>query len=777
MTVWIDPPAPTEDAEALAAALKVSGLIAQVLTRRGLTDVDAVRRFLDPELYNPAPPSDLPDMDRAVVRILRAINSGERIAIWGDFDVDGQTATALLVEALDSLGGDVMYSIPDRLAEGHGVHIPRLRDMIAAGAQLIVTCDTGVAAHEAVDFANGQGVDVIVTDHHLLPPELPNAHAVVNPQRLNPNHPLRTLPGVGVAYKLVEALYARFDRQDDELRSLDLVALGIVADVAEIRGDTRYLLQVGLDMLRQTERPGLCAMIENSGLMAAYINTEDIGFGLAPRLNALGRLADANLAVELLTTHDEGRARILANQLEGYNAERQMHTSNVTAAAQQQLADQPSLLNHAVIVLADPLWPGGIVGIVANRLVEQYNRPAILGKLGEDGVIRGSARSVAGVDITAALAEVDARNAGLIINFGGHTMAAGVSFPAGRLNEFRYELSQAVSATRSEPDGRLAIDAYLPLQAVDLALVDSLGQLGPFGQGNPPLTLATLSVTLTGERYLGQKKNHVRLRVEDPAGTRQNVLWWNADMDHMPSGRFDVAYRISDNVYQGNREVRLELVDFRPVESPDQFEPEAVEVVDYRHLSQGNQMAELILIDGDHVIWNEGAPVPGIEGQRRDQLRPAQTLVIWTAPPDSGELSRVLKVVNPARVVLFGVNPGTDSLTVFLERFGGVVKHVLKSRAAPVGLREIASAVGQRLDTVRAGLDWLVARQHIHVEYVNGDSIRIVDTGRLPGDTLIVSNINKTNTRLMSLLQETAAYRAYFRRADPESLLGHESNH
>ncbi|MCZ7543431.1 MAG: single-stranded-DNA-specific exonuclease RecJ [Anaerolineae bacterium] len=497
MSLWIDPEAVTVT-EALRAAVGGHPLVTEALARRGLTDVDAARAFLDPAYYTPASPFELPDMEPAVARVAGAIDQGERIAVWGDFDVDGQTATTLLVTALRDLGADVTYHIPVREKEGHGVNIPVLRRLIDEGVRMVLTCDTGVAAHAAVDFAAARGVDVVITDHHDLPPALPDAHAVVNPARLPAGHALRTLPGVGVAYKLAEALYSRAGRAGDVAQHLDLVALGIVVDVALQTGDTRYLLQRGIEALRRTERPGLLEMMKLADISPAYLTESDIAFGLGPRLNALGRLGDAGVAVEFLTTGDLERARILAAELEGLNARRRMLSDQVYEGALVQIERDPALQADAALVLAHPGWDAGVLGIVASRLVERFHKPAVLIKAPPDGLGRGSARSVEGCDITAAIAA----HAAMLAGFGGHPMAAGLSIEPARIDAFRRALSRTVraqcDALAAEP--ALRIDAYLPLSELSLDLARALRRLAPFGAGNPPLTLASRDLALSSYR-------------------------------------------------------------------------------------------------------------------------------------------------------------------------------------------------------------------------------------------------------------------------------------
>ncbi len=453
MKRWLDPP-PITVPDALRGAVGGHPLIAETLARRGIVTAAAARGFLDPAAYTPASPFDLPDMDRAVERLRYAIRQREVIAVWGDFDVDGQTSTTLLVSALRTAGAQVIYHIPNRLDEGHGINTLNLQRLIDQGAGLILTCDTGISEREAVDYANARGIDVVITDHHTLPPELPGAYAVVNPQRLAEGHRLRDLPGVGVAYKLIEAL------NGDAPHLLDLVALGIVADVARQRGDTRYLLQRGLDELRQTKRLGLQTLIELAEVDPAQISEETIGFALAPRLNALGRLDDANLAVELLTTTDRERARLLASRLEALNAQRRLSVDQVYEAAQAQIAQDASLLDASVIVLAHPQWHAGVVGIVANRLVEEYGRPVILLVTPEGEAAHGSARSVEGVNITAALAA----HADLLDGFGGHAGAAGLRLPQSNIKALRRALARTISLPTTDPT--LDVHGFLTLPAI-----------------------------------------------------------------------------------------------------------------------------------------------------------------------------------------------------------------------------------------------------------------------------------------------------------------------
>jgi single-stranded-DNA-specific exonuclease len=752
---WLEP-TPTFVPDALREYAGGHDLIAQTLARRGISTIAAAQAFLDPAYYRPASPYDLPEMDRAVERIRRVIQGGEIIAVWGDFDVDGQTATALLVSALRDLGGQVRYHIPNRLTEGHGVHIPRLKTLIGEGVRLILTCDTGIAAHDAVDYARSRGVDVVITDHHQLPAELPAAWARVNPQRLAESHPLRTLPGVGVAYKLAEALY---DGRDTT-HLLDLVALGIVADVALLTGDTRYLLQQGLAVLRQTTRPGLQAMITLAGINPAELSEQHIGFMIGPRLNALGRLADANPAVELLTTTDQQQAQVLAAQLEGLNNERKLQSSQVYGGAKALIEKDPSLLDYAALVLSHPAWPGGVVGIVANKLVEEYQRPVILISTPEGEPGRGSARSVAGCDITAAIAA----HSDMLLSFGGHTMAAGLSIDPARIADFRRALSRTVRAAlgEAEPTPTLAIDGYVPLGDLSLALVRDVERLAPFGPGNPPLTLAAPGLRLNRYATIGRRGEHLAVTVEDEAGATHRVLWWGAGEDDLPRGRFDLAYTMRASSYLGEPQVQVEWVDARPVEDEaveaDQDEA-VIEVGDFRLVSDPQAILRQLMADEPGLqIWREaGAEVAG---QGRDSLAQSAALAVWTIPPGSREWWSALEQVRPMRVYLFAVDPGLDALEPFVRRLAGLVKHVLNAKGGLARLDALAVAMAHRVVTVRAGLDWLAAQGQLRVVMERkGEMLLAADGVRDQAAR------QQAEAQLVGLLAETRAYRAYWREA------------
>lgn len=764
MARWLEPQAVAPAAD-LQAATGGHALVAQILAQRGLTDRLAVRAFLDPQHYVPASALELPDMEPAVARLTQAVDLGQSIGVWGDFDVDGQTATTLLVEALRSLDAQVVYHIPVRADEGHGVNLRGLQRLLAQGIGLLLTCDTGVAAHDAVAFARSQGVDVLITDHHDLPAALPDADAVVNPKRLPPTHPLRELPGVGVAYKVIEELLRRFGRSETSHRYLDLLALGIVADLALLTGDTRYLLQLGLAELRRTPRLGLQALLRNAEINPAHLNEEHIAFALAPRLNALGRLGDANPIVEFLTTADLGRARVLATQLEGLNAQRQLLTSQVFQAALAQIERDPSLAEQAAIVLAHPAWPAGVIGIVASQLVERYRRPTVLIAAPPGELARGSARSVAGCNITAAIAA----QADLLAGFGGHPMAAGLAIAPERIAEFRRRLAQTVQTMLGDAPAEpvLPIDAYLSLPDLSLDLVSDLERLAPFGPGNPPPLLATRDLRLVGQKQVGRAKEHRVLTVADADGNTQEVIWWDGVNWPLPEGRFDLAYEARASTYRGQPGVQIVWRDARPiVEAPVELQAPSIQVVDHRHSADALAVLRALRREASVIVWREGDAVDAIDGYDRYTLPASAHLAIWTTPPGRSELQTVLQRVQPRVVYLFGVDPQATTPEAFLQRLAGLTKHALRANDGQTTVAALAAATAQRESTVRLGLDWLAARGHLTVAYSPDGRLQLA-----PGSGRSDPRLHEIAAQLKAALDETVAYRAFFSRSEATLLI------
>jgi single-stranded-DNA-specific exonuclease len=774
MTVWLEPQ-PVVVSASLQAAIGGHPLIAETLVRRGIGTPDAARAFLDPDAYTVAPPTDLPDLVTAIDRLHEAIKRRERIVVWGDFDADGQTATAVLIETLRALDADVSFHIPAR-DQGHGVQVQALEQLIADGARLIVTCDTGITAHAAVARANTLGAEVIITDHHVPGQQYPAAVAVVNPHRLPVEdqrataaaHPLSALTGVGVAFQLATALEPTVAE-----RTLDLVALGTVADVGMLVGDNRFLVQRGLEALRNTTRPGLQAIYQATDLRSEGLTEEHISFVLGPRLNALGRLADAAHGVELLTTDDQLHARTLATEVEGLNARRKWLTKQVTDAALGQIQRDPSLLaDYQALVLSHKTWPGGVIGIVAGRLAERFGKPTVLITTPPDQLARGSGRSVPGVDLIAALTECAAPTDGerLFATYGGHPGAAGFSIEAERIPELRSALSRAVAAqVETIPERTLAVDDYVELSDLSLDLVKELNRLAPFGPGNPQPTLAVRDLRVLSQATIGRTDEHRRITVEDAHDRTQTIFWWHGADWPLPQSRFDLALTLRASDYRGQAELQIEWIDARE-RKPTRIEIQpapTIRIRDYRTASNPETTLRQLVAGGNVRVWAEGESPAGVKAHTRCDLAPCPHLAVWTLPPSPHLFQAVLARVKPEEVSLFAHDPGLDEVTAFLRRLAGMVKFALARRGSEMELEAASAHLAHRVSTLVAGLECLAAQGTIDILERGDESWRLAKgiENPVPGAT------DLARARLRALLDETSAYRDYIRNAPVSSLV------
>lgn len=766
---WIDPQ-PVEIPDCLWELARGNRLVAETLARLGLTTFEAAAAFLDPDRYTPAPATDLPDLTRAVERLELAIQRGECIGVWGDFDVDGQTSTTLLVAVLRGLGAKVDYHIPVRAVESHGVKVERLAQFLDDGVQVVLTCDTGITAHDAALLARQRGVDFIITDHHTLPPELPQAYAIVNPQRLSQDHPLHSLSGVGAAYKLAEELARRANRPELAEQQLDLVAMGMVADLAILTADARYLVQRGLARLRQDARLGLRQIYERTSLNPERLTEEHIGFQLAPRLNAIGRLDDANPVVEFFLTDDQTTANVTATRLEGMNNQRKLLTDQVYQAAIAQIERNPALLDGPALVLGHPQWPAGVIGIVASRLVEQFYRPTVLLATPEGAPARGSARSIEGINITAAIAA----NQKLLLGFGGHPMAAGLALEASHIDRFRAGLNRAVKKQMKGQDlaQKLVIDAYLRLDEISLEMVEQLDILAPFGPGNPAPVFAARDLTLRSAAKIGKNAEHVQLLVADREGTLRRVIWWQGAGSPLPEGTFDLAFKARSSSFRGTPEVTLEFSGYRITAPPMEIAPpvRTVTVIDLRdELDLDTALASLSDVPG-LLIWQEGENLSQKTGSDRFHLTPSAALAIWNPPPSRRILQAALQAAHPETVYLLSATAAVDQFQPFITRLAGLARHAMAHMHGNVALSRLAAATAQRELTVRKGLQWWEARgAFLLVE--EADHNIILMEGSRP-DTARQAGLQK---EIQALLEETAAYRSYYLRAAPDRLVNIEN--
>lgn len=739
-------------------------ILSEILARKGFQTPEAALAFLDPGRYQPCTALAMPDMQLAVDRLRLAIGRKQHIGVWGDFDADGQTATALLVGGLRALGARVSYRIPLRATESHGLHPASLQTFLDSGMEVILTCDTGVAATEGAEICRQRGVDLIITDHHSLPRELPPALAVINPQRLPGDHPLATLSGSGTAYKLLEALYDRYGRAGDEMEFIDLAAIGMVADLALLTGDARYLVQLGLAALRHKPRLAVQAVLDLAEVKENHLTEQHIGFTIGPRLNAIGRLGDANPMIEFLLSTDPAVIRPAALELEGLNGKRKLLCDQVFQAARAQVERDPTSLDGYVLVLTSNTWPGGVIGIVASRLAEVYQCPAILISLPAGEAGRASARSIEGVNITQALAA----NERFLLGYGGHPMAAGFSIAAEMIPEFKRAINSTVAAMIGDnvPEKKLPITANIPLSEINLELVEQLERLAPFGPGNPAPIFASQHLSLVNQALIGKNKDHLRLLVEEPSGQQMKVIWWQGAGMELPDGKFDLAYAVRASNFRGQKEVEIDFIAARPREEETRVTPrKKIQVLDYRGASDALKLLHALPLE-QALIWSEGEFPPDRPYASRYQLKPTDLLVVWTIPPGHTELNQALEVCQPRQVALFALPAGDDSLKAFLTRLTGLIKSVLSRHAGNCAFAELVAATGQRERVVADGLCWLQARGLVNIEWQPAGNLLL-----RAGDSTDTQQAHTLQDRIDFLVTETALFREFYLRADANALV------
>jgi single-stranded-DNA-specific exonuclease len=538
------------------AAAPYPPLVRHLLWHRGVRTPAEAAAFMDGAVeYDPLL---LPDIEPALFRLRRAIEEGELVAVYGDFDVDGVTASTILVEGLRELGGRVTPYLPDRFSEGYGVNIDAIDALHGQSVSLIVTADCGTSSVAEVAHARKLGVDTIILDHHTIPPELPDAVALVNPKRPENRYPEAELASGGLAFKVMAALYGAMGREWDAERYIDLVALSTVCDVAPLQNENRTLVRRGLEALQRTERPGLRALLETSGLTSACLDSDSIGYTLGPRLNAAGRLAHAKLALDLLLESDPERAMQQALELGRLNAERQQQTAAAMELARELLAKEDP--GSPLIFIGHADIPAGIVGLVAGRLAEEYYRPTVVYER-EETTSRASCRTIPEFDITGALRTCP----GLMVRFGGHAAAAGFTAENDKLPALKKAL--VAHARRELADVELApvldIDAAVPLHRINGDLIAMLSRLGPFGCANPEPTFLSRGVEISDAKVIGEDGGHLRLRLRDGRVTWPAIAFGMGESDLQTEQRVDVVYSFcGDNWGNGGLEMRVK--DMRP---------------------------------------------------------------------------------------------------------------------------------------------------------------------------------------------------------------------
>ena len=549
----------------LVRELGLSPLISRILESRDICDPDTARRYLSPSLKDLHNPFLMQDMSKAVDRLICSIYHKEKMVVYGDYDADGITAVVILLQFLRKIHPDVSYHIPDRLTEGYGLNREAVKRFHAEGVSLIVTVDCGISDHEAVAYARQKGIDTIILDHHEIPGFLPEAVASVNPNRTDCRFPFKHLAAVGIAFNFLIALRGALRREGfwkdgsyPNLRTyLDMVALGTLGDIVPLVDENRIFVKVGLDLINEGKRMGLMAMKKVSGVEYQVIDSGKASFSLIPRINAAGRIASANDAVELLLSENQDQAEELALRLDGFNRKRQVIEKVILQELIEKIGDSYDPIKAAPMVFASPDWHPGVIGIVASRLVDRFGRPAILISL-KDGIGKGSGRSIADFNIYEGLK----RCGSLLLSYGGHRYAAGISIKEEDIPSFSVQLQKILNENVPEPDFRVSttIDAQCSLTDINHKLLEQIERLAPFGSRNPEPILCVRNVSVASPSIVG--RNHLKMRI-NADGVSRDSIWYSKGefLRDLSSALMDIVFTPQMNTWNGSSEIQLKMKD------------------------------------------------------------------------------------------------------------------------------------------------------------------------------------------------------------------------
>ncbi len=545
-------------ANTIARENHISPLLSKIILNRGIKEVDEIKKFLDPQIADLNDPFLLNDMDKAVCRILEAKENNEKVTVYGDYDVDGITSVSVIYRFLQELGMDVGYYLPSRLEEGYGLNNEAIQTICANGTKLLITVDCGISAYEEVEYAKSLGIDVIVTDHHECPEKLPEAIAVIDAKRPDNTYPFTALAGVGVAFKVTQAISQKLalDRKS-YLKYLDIVCLGTVADIVPLVKENRVIVKYGLMLMKETKNIGLKALITVSGY--TKIDSTMISFGLAPRINACGRMGKADLALELILTQDEAKAEEIANQLNIINKERQEAEKSIVEEA-KRLIEENRLYENDVIVVASEGWHHGVIGIVASKITEMYYKPSILICM-EDGVGRGSGRSIEGFDLHAALSACSED----LLKYGGHEMAIGLTIKEDMLAKFQEDMGEyAKGKFEKGKVPTIMVDAEIRSNMISMDLIKELSILEPFGEANPVPIFVYKNMKVDGVRLLSNDR-HLKLLLKDNTSVYDAIAFNMGDMQYSikVGDKLDVLHYLDINRYNNVEKIQLNVKDIK----------------------------------------------------------------------------------------------------------------------------------------------------------------------------------------------------------------------
>ncbi|NLL07123.1 MAG: single-stranded-DNA-specific exonuclease RecJ [Clostridiaceae bacterium] len=723
-------------------------LIARIFYNRGYKNPDTVRQMLKDEYYNPTEVNEFEGIQRAVYRILEAADKGEKVCVYGDYDVDGVTSTVILVECLSLFLEKVIYHVPDRFTEGYGMNLEVIERLAREGVSLIITCDCGISNINEINRAKELNMDIILTDHHNIPSELPNADVILNPKLLQEGHKARNISGCAMAYFLCLALLKSKGLEEKSEDYLDMLALSLIADVVSLNGENRYLLKKAIPKLFNTKREGLVKLLEIASKTSELSTEEDIAFQIAPRINAAGRMESARLPVELMLCKDPYNAGEMAQKIDYLNIERKRVQQEIIDQAIEQVETKKK--NKTVLVLYSDFWHHGIIGIAAGRVCEVYRKPAILLSLKEDGkTVVGSARSVEEINIYELIKECS----GKLLKYGGHSQAAGLSLMKENLQDFVSEIEFLAEKKHFVSDTiSVDVDLELEIDSITMEFYERLLTAGPYGEGFEAPLFVSYGLNVLSDRKT--EKNHHIMILEGKNNTRVSAVKWFGEDKSLQGKVFDVIYKISKNTYRGNSSIQLTLVHM--LEGTGEIQKVfRGDIIDERGiglniLGQKYEKA-LFFYEGLSSKCSLAKTV------NRFTITKADSLVLLSPPPNTEIFREIVALSNPHNIIInFSIMPDY-SFRGFVTNLLGVIKHTVTKDMGNGDVEAIAIKLGVEESLIKSALRFLKAAGKINYLLSEDDTKVFL----FKGDGTISDNMALLEKRLRNALLEKKAYQQF----------------
>ena len=702
-------------------------LIARLMFNRGINTLEKAEKILDNSKYTPYNPLTFPRIDEAVDIVLNSINNNEKIAIYGDYDADGVTATTLLVDALRKINADVSYHVPDRFSEGYGMNCDVVRQLAEEGVKTIITCDCGIANFNEIDLAKEINIKVVLTDHHTIGADIPNADVVINPKLLEEGHQAREISGCATAYYLIKAIYNRLNLEGAD-NYLDLVALSTIADVMPLIGESRYLLKKGFPLLMEPKRVGLKALLNVANINIS--NEEDLGFQITPRINAAGRMESARIPIEMFLSTDENEAMELASKIDICNTDRKNIQKDIVDEAVEQVENEKK--NKKILILYGEAWHHGIIGIVAGRICEKYNKTTIMLTLTEDGEnILGSARATDNVNIY----EVLSNNKEYLVKFGGHAGAAGLSLKKENLHEFIKALENYADIYFAEEiDDNVNVDLELKLEDINYDVLNSIQKLAPYGEAFAAPNFCSFQLKVVSDRVT--QAGHHFLSLTDGTDKIINAVIWNGELVDYTNLLVDISYTIYEDTYNGNNQIKLKIDNL--IESNEVNYSLDVELI--KALKE-----DIGLLIGKYPeanIFYEGpiAFKPDLPTFDLENMPESDEIILYSLPRNNIRLKQLIEKSKATKVILNYSYVPDFEISKFTKNFLGYIKHLVKYKQSTDTINNIAKIFNVDEEFVLTFVDFMTnqgyisyktAYKNIVFDMVNSESKQNYNLGKI----------------------------------------------